>query len=108
MGVASYFFHSRGAPPPRLTRSGRSPRAYLEQNVAALLPLLFEQAVDVLGHVERHEVVDPLADADVADRQLEVVRKRDGDAAFRRPIKLRQHGARTPVGAPELTPLRPA
>src|SRR2546427_11065931 len=103
MGVASYFFHSRGAPPPRLTRSGRSPRAYLEQNVAALLPLLFEQAVDVLGHVERHEVVDPLSDADVADRQLEIVRNPDGDPAFRRPIELGHHDAGHAGSAPGLS-----
>ena len=46
--------------------------------------------------VERHEVVEPLADADVADRQLQVVRDRDGDAALGRAVELRQHDA---VGA---------
>ena len=42
---------------------------------------------------ERNQVVDALADADVADRQLQIVRDGDGDAALRGAVELGQHDA---------------
>src|SRR3989449_6119352 len=103
----SYFL--AGPHPRSLTPRVRSAlRACARWHGRRRLPLLFEQAVDVLVHIEWHEVVDPLADADVADRQLEIVRDRDGDAAFRRPIELRQHDAVHAGGTHELARLRHA
>src|SRR4029078_9928888 len=47
---------------------------------ADALPLLFEQRVDVFLRGERDQVVDAFADADVADRQLQIVRDGNRDA----------------------------
>ncbi len=43
--------------------------------------------------VERPQVVEPFADADELHRQAELVRDRDGDAALRRAVELRQRDA---------------
>ena len=60
---------------------------------AASLPLLLEERVDVLVRREREQIVDAFADADVSDRQLQIVRDRDGDAALGRAIKFREDDA---------------
>ena len=57
------------------------------------LPLLLEQRVDVLLRRERDQVVDAFADADVADRQLQIVGDRDGDAALGGAIELGEDDA---------------
>src|SRR5207244_2587319 len=71
-------------------------------------PFFFEQSVDVLGRIERYQIVDALADADVANRQLEIVRDRHGDAALRRAIELREHDAVHACRAHELARLHDA
>src|ERR1051325_9392984 len=69
---------------------------------------LFEQTVDVLVGVERHEVVYRFADADVADRQLQIVRDGDGHTAFGGAVEFRQHDAVDAGGRHELARLRDA
>ena len=70
--------------------------------------LLFEQRVDVLLRRERDQIVDALADADVADRQLQVVGDRDGDATLGRAIELGEHDAVHAGHGHELARLRQA
>ena len=57
---------------------------------------------------ERDQVVDAFADADVADRQLQVVGDGDGDAALGRAIELGEHDAGDAGDAHELARLREA
>ena len=57
-------------------------------------PLLLEQAVHVLLRVKRDEIVDALAHAGIANRQLEIVRDGDRHAALRRAVEFRQHDRR--------------
>ena len=61
--------------------------------------------VDVLLRRERNQIVDALADADVANRQLEIVRDGDRYAALRGPIELREHDAGDTGDAGELARL---
>src|SRR5688500_5492097 len=56
-------------------------------------PFGFKQRIHILIHVERHEIVDGLADADIADGQLQLACDGDGDAALRRTVELGQHDA---------------
>ena len=51
-------------------------------DVGVASPLLPEERVHVLLRVERHQVVDSFADADVADRQPEIVRDGYRDSAL--------------------------
>src|SRR4051812_9150487 len=74
----------------------------------APLPLLLEDRVDVLAWRERQEGVDTPPDADVSNRQLEIVRDRHGDAALGRAIELRQHDAGHTRDVRELARLRQA
>src|SRR5687768_1110864 len=69
------------------------------------LPLRFEQRVHVFIDVERYEIIDGLADADIADRQLELARDCDGDAALRGSIELGEHDAVHPRHVHELARL---
>ncbi len=50
--------------------------------------LHFEERVHVFVGGERDQVVDPFADADVTDRQFQIVRDRDDDAAFGGAVEL--------------------
>src|SRR4029079_4950346 len=52
-------------------------------NAASRSVTLDEEGIDVRVRVERHEIIQLLADADVADRQAQVVRDRNRDAALR-------------------------
>src|SRR5688572_1683700 len=70
------------------------------------LPLLLKERVDVILWRERNQVIDPFADADVPDRQLEVVSDRHRDAALGRAIELGQHDSRHPGDAGEFPRLR--
>src|SRR5688572_26764311 len=54
-------------------------------------PFVLEQRVHIVPRGKRNQVIDAFTHAHVPDRQLEVVRYGDGDAALRRAIELGQH-----------------
>ena len=92
-------------------RAARAPCSARRQSMAAGRPLYHfssNSASTYSSRRERNQVVDAFADADVADRQLQIVRDRDGDAALRGAIELRQHDAVHAGDAHELARLRQA
>ena len=56
-----------------------------------LSPCRLEQGLHILRRRERHQVVQLLADTDIANRHTQLGGDRDRDAAFRGAIQLRQH-----------------
>src|SRR5262245_18172075 len=78
-----------GTPPPRRpsdwdesVRARARPETTPDPYSQTRSPLLLEQPVDVLVGRKPREIVDPLANSHVPDRQLQVVGDCDGDAAF--------------------------
>jgi hypothetical protein len=58
----------------------------------SLLPFgLLKQAVHVSARIEDHQVIHPLANAAIANRQIQLFGNRHGDAALGRAIQLGQH-----------------
>src|ERR1035437_3516260 len=91
--MSAFLTLSRGPTPATCAFAADAARHWLPPRSAEATlpsPVLLEKTVYVLVGVERNEIVDRLADADVADRQLQIVGDRHRDAALRPAVRLGQ------------------
>src|SRR5436190_15639348 len=87
------------SPMPRAASSSERPVSSMSRSAF----ILVEKPVNIAFRVEHHQVIDLLADTDVADRQVQFLCDSDSDAALGCAVEFGEDNSRDVGGFHELT-----